>query len=363
MTHTSKKTGQRRHGVIVVLTAVMLVVLVGLVAFAVDYGYLLKIRADMQRSADAAALAAVRDLIRQPDGTQDLDQARATARTYAKDNLEDGAFQVATSDIEIGRFDPQSIYSGVVLLGNGTFDTVRVTLRRNGSDNPSVPLYFARVLGATESTVQATATAVLQKASAIEPGADVLPFATPKALWDSLTPGDTWSAYGNGKLKDEEGADVPGNWGTLDIGPTDNSTNALNEQILNGLTQSDLDALYQAGRIPDNSLIDSSSSTWMQGDTGLSSGLKQSVLQIHGQQRLVPIYDELGGNLTGNNVEFKVVGWGVVTVVDSEWKGEQNTRVVLRKSHIFQGKLRPVDSLGTTGGTIDGAFTSPVLVE
>jgi len=79
MIRKTLKTDRERRGVILVLSALMMVALVGLVAFAVDYGYLLKMRTDLQRSADAAALAAVQDLIRKPDGTQDLSTARATA--------------------------------------------------------------------------------------------------------------------------------------------------------------------------------------------------------------------------------------------------------------------------------------------
>lgn len=363
MTQGKTSKYRRRRGVITVLAAVMMATLVGLVAFAVDYGYLLKIRTDLQRSADAAALAAVRDLIRQEDGTQDLDQVRATVRAYAQTNLEDPSFQVASGDIEIGRFDPESIYSNVVLLNDGTFDAVRVTLRRDGQTNPSVPLFFARLLNRDQSTVIASATAVLQKAESFGPGTEVLPFATPKPLWDSLEPGDLWSAYGDGKLKDEYGNDVPGNWGTLDIGPTGNSTDDLNGQILDGLTQSDLDALHDDGRIPQSEYIDSAVPAWMQGDTGLSSGLKQSVTEVYGKQKLIPIYDYLGGSLGGNNVEFHVIGWGVVTVIDSEWKGEVNTRVVVKKSHLFKGYLRPAGTLSAGEGYIEGAFTSPVLVE
>jgi Flp pilus assembly protein TadG len=363
MTHKTRLTDNRRSGVIVVLGALMAVILVGIVAFAVDYGYLLKVRTDLQRSADASALAAVRDLIRKDDGTQDLDQVRTTARTYAQENLNDSSFQVPSADIVIGRYDPQTIYSGVTLLNTGTFDAVRVTLRRDGANNPSVPLFFARLLGKDQSIVVASATAVLQKAEILSPGSAVLPFGTPSDLWDSLSTGQTWSAYGNGKLKDENGNDIPGDWGTLDIGSTSNSSSDLNDQILNGLHQSDLDALYSDGRIPQNTFIDSAVPTWMQGDSGLSSGLKQSVQAVEGQKKLIPIYDHLGGSLAGNNVEFHVVAWGVVTVVGSEWQGSTNTRVIVRKSALFNGQLRPINSLSSGSGYIDGAYTSPVLVK
>ena len=363
MNQKASRRDVHRSGVIVVFAAVMIVVLAGMLSFSVDYGYLLKTRTDLQRSADASALAAVRDLIRKDDGTQDLDQVRATARTYAQNNLSDSSFQVATGDIEIGRYDPQSIYSDFTLLGTGTFDAVRVTLRRDGATNPSVPLFFARLLGKDRSTVLASATAVLQKAEIMSPGAAVLPFATPISLWNGLSPGQTWCAYGDGKLKDLNGNNVPGDWGTLDIGPTGNSSADLNDQILNGLKQSDLNALHGDGRISQNSYIDSAVPAWMQGDTGLSSGLKQSVQAVHGEQRLIPLYDDLGGHLTGNNVDFHVVGWGVVTVIDSGWQGQTNTYVIVRKSHLFNGKLRPISSLSSGSGYIDGAYTSPVLVK
>ena len=101
----------------------------------------------------------------------------------------------------------------------------------------------------------------------------------------------------------------------------------------------------------------------MQGDTGLSSGLKQSVLKVNGKQKLIPIYDQLGGIPAGNNVEFHVIGWGVVTVIESHWQGQNNTRVIVEKSHMYRGKLRPAGSLSSDSGNIDGAYTSPVLVE
>ncbi len=363
MTRKILQADRDRRGAIVVLAALMMAALVGMVAFSVDYGYLLKVRTDLQRSADAAALAAVQDLIRQPDGTQDLNKARETVRTYARDNLNDASIQVGSEDIEIGRYDPSSIYTGVTLLNTGTFDTVRVTLRRDGAVNPTVPLFFARVLGMQEATVTATSTAVLQKAENMKPGSEVLPFAIPKVLWDGLEPGETWSAYGDGKLQDADGNDVPGDWGTLDIGATDNSTSELSDQINNGLRQKDLDALYADGKIAQDTHIDSEVPAWMQGDSGLSSGLKSAVQAAHGKQKLIPLYDQLGGQLAGNNVEFHVVGWGVVTVIDSEWQGQTNTYVNVKKSHIFKGELRPKGTLSAGSGYIDGAYTSPVLVE
>jgi hypothetical protein len=164
-------------------------------------------------------------------------------------------------------------------------------------------------------------------------------------------------------MKDANGDDIPGNWGTLDIGSTSNGASELSDQILNGLRQSDIDALHTDGRIANNSQIDGDAPTWMQGDPGLSTGIKNAVQQVYGQTRLVPIYDQLAGQLSGNNVEIKVIGWGVVQVVDSNWNGATNTHVTIKKAYMYDGDLRPNADLGNTTDIINAAYTSPILVE
>ncbi len=350
-----------RRGAVLVLMTLLMIPMLAMVAFSVDYGYLLKVDSDLQRCADAAALAAVQDLVPAADGTQDLAQVRASLRQYVTLNS-DVSFQVLDSDIEIGRYDPATIYSNVTLLSTGVFDAVRVTLRRDGTVNSRVPLFIAPVLGIQDAVVTATATAVLQKPSLLPPGADVLPFSVPQDVWDTQGIGDQWSIYGNGKMKDASGSVLPGNWGTVDIGSTSNSTSDLNDQITDGLRQSDLDALNSDARISNNSYIDASQPVSLQADTGLSSGLKHSVVPVHGQTRIVPIYDSNSGT-PGNTLNINVVKWGVVKVIGSEWKGEKNTNVTIAKSYAYQGELRPQPSLSNTTGTVEGAFTSPVLVE
>lgn len=356
------KTTPRRRGAIAVLTAVMIVILVGVLAFSIDYGFVLKARVDLQRAADAAALAGAQDLVPDNDGSQDVEQVRATARMYCGKNLSDESFSISDADIRIGRYDRNEIYSGLLLLNSGTYDTVQVTLRRNGTENPKVPLFFARLLGLREAAIEASAAAILPEAQLLPPGAPILPFATPKTLWDELQTGETWSAYGNGRLTDENGDRLPGNWGTLDVGATDNSTSTLNDQILNGLRQSDLDALYDSGRIQQTTHIDGLEPAWMNGDTGLSSGVKNSILEVHGEKRLVPLYDALGDTRNGENLELRIVGWGVVKIIDSHWGGANNTRVVLQKSHGYSGRLKSNGDL-SSDLSIDGAYAAPVLVE
>ncbi len=352
---------QKRRGAILILAALLALPLMGMVAFAVDYGYLLKVRCDLQRSADCTALAAAQELTPDSVGYQDLDAVRAAIRDYVARNI-DTSFNVLDSDIDIGRYDPATIYTNVTLLNSGIYDTVRVTLRRDSQANSPVSLFFSRVIGNTSADVVATGTAVLQKGRYLPPGSNVLPFAVPLTEWNSINPGDTWTIYGDGKIEDISGNTIPGNWGTLDIGSENNSTSDLGDQIVDGMDQSHLDALHEDGRIPSDSYIDAQEPVWLEADTGISTGMKSYVREVHGKSRIIPLYESVTG-ASGNNLEFKITGWGVVKVIDSRWNGAKNTYVEVQKAYIYDGDLRPNPSLGSFNNVVVGAFTSPVLVE
>ncbi len=359
---TTTRHRSQRTGAIAVAAAILIPVFIGMLAFSIDCGYLLQKRSGLQRAADAAALAAVRDLVPDANGDQDLNKVRATIREFADANVTDiSGFTVLDSDIEIGRYDPATIYSQVTILDSGIFDTVRVRLRRDSAANTPVTLFFTGIFGIVDSDVSATATAVLQKASILEPGAGVLPFSIPRDEWTATSPGQTWTVYGDGTLLDDSGATVPGNWGTLNLSNASNSTAKINDQVLNGLNQEHLDELHSEGRIPQNTHIDSMEPFYANGDPGLSSGMKHSIGAIHGQTRLIPIYDTLTSH--GANVEFHVTGWAVCEVVDSHFQGSKNTYVNIRKSFVYDGILKPQSDLSITTGVIEGAFTTPALVE
>ncbi len=363
MTRYMSRNCKRRRGTVAVLVGVLAIPLLAMVAFSVDYGYLLSTRTDLQRAADAAALAAVQDLIEVSEGTEGLGAVRATVGNFAADNT-DASFQVLDGDIEIGEYDPATIYSCITFVDVVSYyDAVRVTLRRDSMANDPVSLFFAPALGFRNSNVDVKATAVLQKSKALEPGAMILPIAVPIEAWEAVGMGDEWSIYADMRVEDRFGNVLPGNWGTVDIGAENNSTDALRDQILGGLSQGDLDRLYGDGRISQDTHIDSDVPAWLQADTGFSAGMKSAVQQIHGETRLVPIYDSDNGE-SGNNVEFHIVGWGVVAVVDSQFTGNPNKRhVTVRRSYAYHGELPPQQDLSNTEGVIQGAFTSPALVE
>lgn len=374
-THLSQtRSHSTRRGAVIPLLAALMIPLLGMVAFSIDYGFLAFIRSELQRTVDAAVLAAAQDLIPDPNGAQDFAAVRSSIRDYVNTNLAKStamtgsSFTVRDEDIVIGRYDEDTIYSGrVTLHENGIRDAVRVTLRRDAQANGPVEMFFSKVLGINGVSVQATATAVLRRGTAPKVGADVLPYAIPMTTWDAIPDGGEFSIYSGSHIQDAYGTRLPGNWGTVDIGYEDNSTADLSNQILNGLRQRDLDELIANGRV-EAGAEGISSPVWFDAETGLSVGQKHAVQAIHGQTRIIPLYDSINGdpwttNGSGDNAQFHIIGWGVVQVTGSNWQGTKNTYVSARKAYMYDAALVPHQNLNDKNSTIENAFTSAVLVD
>lgn len=125
---------REEHGVVAVTVAILMIVFLGLAALAVDMGYLYTVKRQLQASADAAALAGVRELIEGADEAGVL----TVAEEYAGRNAERPA-------------------DGLVMLQEDPLtevgdDFVRVTVEKDS------PLFFGR-MWAADPTIQATAEA------------------------------------------------------------------------------------------------------------------------------------------------------------------------------------------------------------
>ena len=169
-----------RRGNLPILIAVLLVPIVGMLAFSVDVSYSMRKHDELQRAADFAALAGARELVPDANGQQSIKKVNERIRDVAQSRLSGlSNFSVLQDDISIGRYEKATAYTNFTISQNGTFDTVKVTLRRDGNANNPLPLFFGGIFGLVESEVIATATAVLQRPTAIRPGADILPFALP----------------------------------------------------------------------------------------------------------------------------------------------------------------------------------------
>ncbi|MCA9266954.1 MAG: hypothetical protein KDA41_00710, partial [Planctomycetales bacterium] len=80
-----RRSLRRRKGNVLVLSAVLMVMMVAMLAFAVDVGYIYVSRTQLQRSADAAAMAAAWELIDEDAiyGTSSTANVESNARAKA----------------------------------------------------------------------------------------------------------------------------------------------------------------------------------------------------------------------------------------------------------------------------------------
>src|SRR5436309_7483113 len=85
---------QERRGAITILAAFMSIVLIGMVAFCVDIGYVLSAKEELQRSADSSALAACweygKRIATGSNVSTATGYARTTAAQYASTNAVTG---------------------------------------------------------------------------------------------------------------------------------------------------------------------------------------------------------------------------------------------------------------------------------
>ncbi len=140
-----------QRGNMATLFALMIGVLFAFSALAVDGGNLYVMKSKLQRTADAAALAAASQLPSESD-------AQAEALEYAIKNMpvaENGNTLVA-SDVDFGYWHPatRSFVSGGVPV-----NAVMVTTRRSAANSNPVGTYFAGLMGYDEVDVETTSVA------------------------------------------------------------------------------------------------------------------------------------------------------------------------------------------------------------
>ena len=93
----------RRKGAIAVLAAIFMVVMLGMVAFSVDVGYIANTQAELQRACDAAALAAAGALVN-GNGS-----ATTAAQTYlAMNNVAGRAIDPTNMTVNFGLWNTNS---------------------------------------------------------------------------------------------------------------------------------------------------------------------------------------------------------------------------------------------------------------
>lgn len=340
---------RRRRGNILALTALLMTALVAFLAFAIDLGYLYAVRAELQRAADSSAIAAAWELIDKDGrvGTQTTTGLTSTASSKASqfaalNQVGSTAPTLGTGDISVGYMaNPASPGDAMTSTPSGKLpNAVQIRVQRSSEQNGQVPLFFARVLGVDHSSLEAQATAAyISTFSGFRAPADgsnlnILPFALDEDTWNNLTTAgtDSWTynptlqtvtAGGDGVKEVNlypQGTGSPGNRGTVDIGSSNNSTADISRQILYGISESDL--AYLGGSIEFNS----SGVLHLNGDTGISAGVKDELAAIIGKPRLIPIFRSVVG--PGNNADYTIVKFVGIRILDVKLTGSMSSKHV-----------------------------------
>jgi hypothetical protein len=141
----------------------------------------------------------------------------------------------------------------------------------------------------------------------------------------------------------------PGNRGTVDLGSPNNSTSDLKRQILYGQNATDLSYFGGSVRTDDGPIQ-------LNGDTGISAGIKDELEAIKGQPRLIPLFSQVTG--PGNNATYTITRFVPVRIVYVKLTGNPKS-VVVQPAPYSSPTVIP----GHVSITSDSYFTSPRLVE
>jgi hypothetical protein len=291
------------------------------------------------------------------------------------------------------------------------FNSVRVRVKRTAERNGPVALFFANVFGVSSSPVEAVATARLEVGVVVgfnpPPGesAGLLPFAISEEEWDMAInridpdPNDdnplpepidefglqrdeqndvVMNSDGNPQVM--EGADgipeifmypqnqngggvQPGNFGTVDIGLADNSATTLSRQIEHGIEPWEIAHLNQQGvdlQLTANPNDGNEDYFDLNGDTGISSGIKSALQKIIGQCRIFMLYSysNVGDTDAGNNVYFRIVRYVPAVILEVKLTG--NPKYIRIQPSTCVDGTAVIDPNGTGPNVV---FHPPRLVE
>ncbi|MGE5755238.1 MAG: TadE/TadG family type IV pilus assembly protein [Planctomycetaceae bacterium] len=370
-----KNNRAARRGNILLLSASLLPVLLGLAAFTIDMGYMILANSQLSNTADAAALAGVSGLLplqtlavgetTAPDQATQvpyINTARTRAAAFAALNKAGGTSITIpdarlTADILVGyQANPGDTVS---TTSPNLPNAVAVTVRRDTQANGPISLFFAPVLGVPTYSTTATATAAFKPLTVTSfkstPGlrAKLLPVAVAANLWrdlmtngvspdgashdtytvrlptNSITPPNNVTTAPDNvpEFTDAYGDKTsPGNFGLVSLGHPASSDPTFSDWITKGPDSTDIQYLLDNNLLPITPNKSGEFPAWDAGP-GLKSNLVTDLNDIIGQPRIVPLYNTYSGQGTG--ATYNIVGFAGVTVVQATDRGN-NIQITLQ---------------------------------
>jgi hypothetical protein len=362
-----------------------MVVIVCAIVFAAELGRIGIIQSELQRAADAAALAAAWELAAQFDADEAAPDAIAAARTAAQDMVANNPIRGVEPELDLNAenaSDGDIVFGRFTEFGNATADltpqmadntnAVKVRVHKDAIRNGASELGLAKWLGIATFGSQATATAAwIREIRGFKTPANsdetlgILPFAVKIESWNALLAGsgsDLWSWNPDTKNVTSGGDGVlelniypinaaPGNFGTVDVGNPNNSTTDIKRQINEGVSAADL--AYLGGTLDlgeDGTLL-------LNGDTGISASIGKELANIIGKPRTIMLYTVVTGN--GNNAYFTIVKFVGIRIVEVKLTGNPKRILVQPAVHIT-GSVIPGDGGDNTS---DSVYSPVILVK
>lgn len=382
-----------RRGTVIVLAACMMVVVIGIAAFTVDFALVNVTKGQVQNAADSSAHAAMQELI------SGLGPGATRTPGYAASEAEDAAAEM-TARFRSGdrestqlsaerdvRFGCRSWNSGTnewqLDWGATPYNMVEVTVRRTTAANAPLGAVFAQILGHNSFDIEARAVASVAPTTGFylpedsTATIDILPIALDLTTWNSLLAqiyDQTNSGFSDQHRYDSASGNVSnssdgvpevniypdansampsGNRGTVDIGSPNNSTADLKRQIQYGINSSDLNWFPNGElRFNDDGVL------FLNGDTGISAGIESALKSIVGHVRAIPIFIEVSG--PGNNAQFTITRFVGVRIMAVKLTGGPSQRYlrVQPAPYVTRYALR-----GNVPVTVDGIMSQPLLIE
>lgn len=337
------------RGAVVVLFVLILPVLLGFTAFALDLARLVTVRAELQNAADAAALAGARALV-SGGGAAAYDwlSAESTANTAIALNESDdgllapsGVYAASTgywnlTNPELGLRAPGE--SGAPVSGDQPAVEVVLRFSSNRNQPGGVRLFFAPVLGINRRDVSARAVAVVSPPGAAYTGS-LFPMVISQCMYDNF-----WDAA-TARPKIDPATGQPY---SLDIGSTYFSTCVSGQWSTFNTVQNDVP--FVQGLINNGNPVDLAIGS----NTYIQSGVKDALFNDVPTNKIVTIA-VVNTVVTGSNQPI-VAFAGFHLKGSIKIGGKSYIRGQFVANHVAAGT-----SPGSGTGAYYGAVTPPLL--
>ena len=364
-THVTRPMVDTR-GAVAVMTAIFMVALLAMGAAAIDIGHALVARNELQNVSDAAALAGDRALAIIYQGMTPAAQQSYAVTTGNRATVVAAAQATAAANSAAGV--PITINAGDIAFGTWNFSTrtftatnntptaVRVIARRDSAANGPISTFLASVVGMSNVSVNAVATANLGPLNSVLPPATMnAPFGISQFYFNS--------GFGCGSQIQFSPTGLPqscAGWTTFDQSFNANHMKSIVDGMINGTYTSPATTAGQSSLNFGNGNI---GSTWSR----LETLFNNMTAQGQNWDAVLPVY---GSNDCTPNGSIPIVGFATVRITFVGGPGNPLNSVNCTGGNTAPGCIRGQVQCNVFGGTAGGGppfgptfATIPGLVE